>query len=697
MSRIALLLLSSTLLAQPPEPPLAKPIASYDITAVLDAKTHTVTGHETVTWLNDSLDSVSSLQFHLYMNAFRNSRSTFFKESGGQLRGDQFKGDDWGWIRVNSMRLEGSADLTSAIRFIAPDDGNAEDRTVIEVPLPQSVRPGQSIRLTIDFTTRLPMIFARTGFHGDFHLVGQWFPKLGVWETAGFRYSTRGAWNCHQFHANSEFFANFGDYKVELTVPSRFVVGATGEQVRRVDSTSNQTSTYTFQQRSVTDFAWTAQPGFLREERLFAADKETSFDDISAAARLHGISSDDARLSDVKMIALVQPEHREQIDRHFNGLRAALKWFGLYYGRYPYKTITVVDPPYGAGGAGGMEYPTFITAGTMYHLPPDALTLEMVTVHEFGHQFWMELVASNEFEESWLDEGFNTYSTGKIMDKVFGPSSLPIQVFDMNLWSLLKLPRITQESMDRAGHVSSPRRDDLVRRAWEYYDSSSYSLNSYMRTGVTLRTLEGLLGTPTMDRVMRAYHQRWRFRHPTSRDFQAVVNEVSGRNMDWFFDEFVFGNRALDYAVASVTCVRQRTPMGLFDKDSALSMVSRKDAEARDKKLDKDRSFKPDYLSTVKIARLGDAAAPVEIEIRFTDGHLERRQWDGAYRWAKFTFQRKAEVESVLIDPARKLQLDVSYANNSWKKKYNAPLSAHWGANVLFWLQNLLLTLTSIA
>lgn len=697
MLRFAPLLLCFALFAQTPESPQAKPIASYDITAVLDAKTHTVTGHETVTWVNDSNDSVPTLQFHLYINAFRNSRSTFFKESGGQLRGDRFKGDDWGWIRVNSMRLEEGPDLTSAIKFIAPDDGNTEDRTVIEVPLPQSVRPGQTIKINIDFTTKLPMIFARTGFHGDFHLVGQWFPKLGVWETAGFRYSTRGAWNCHQFHANSEFFANFGDYRVELTVPSRYVVGATGEQVRRLDNAANQTSTYTFEQRSVTDFAWTAQPGFLRVERLFTADKETSVADLSEAARIHGLPAGDIRLSDVKMIALVQPEHREQIERHFNGLRAGLKWFGLYYGHYPYKTITVVDPPYGAGGAGGMEYPTFITAGTSYHLPPDALTLEMVTVHEFGHQFWMELVASNEFEESWLDEGFNTYSTGRIMDKVFGPSTMPIQVFGLNLWTFFDLPRVTQASLDRAAHVSTPRRDDLVRRAWEYYDGNSYGMNSYSRTGVTLRTLEGILGRDTMDRVMRTYYQRWRFRHPTSRDFQAVVNQVSGRNMDWFFDEFIFGSRVLDYAVASVESVRQRTPIGFFDKGSALSMVSRKDAEARDKKLDEDKSFKPDYQSTVKIARLGDAVVPVEIEIRFTDGHVERREWDGAYRWAKFTFLRKAEVESVQIDPRRKLPLDISYANNSWKKDYNAPLSAHWGSNVLFWIQNLLLTLSSIA
>ncbi len=697
MLRIAALFAVAALGAQAQSAPFAKPIASYDIQAALDAKTHTITGQETLTWLNDSPDTVPTLRFHLYMNAFRNTQSTFFRESGGQLRGDKFKGDDWGWIKVRSMRIQGGADLTSAIRFIQPDDNNADDRTVIEVALPQPAKPGETLKLDIAFTTRLPMIFARTGFHGDHHLVGQWFPKIGVWETAGFRYSTAGAWNCHQFHANSEFFANYGDYRVHLTVPTNYVVGATGEQTRRADDKGKGTTTYTFEQRSVTDFAWTAQPTYLREERLFQADRETTAAEVAAAAKLHGIPESDVRLSDVRMIALVQPEHREQMERHFRSLRAALKGFGLAYGRYPYKTITVVDPPYGAGGAGGMEYPTFITAGTSYHLPEDSLLLEMVTVHEFGHQFWMQLVASNEFEESWLDEGFNTYSTGAIMDRVFGPSTLPLMFWGRNLWSVLRLPRLTQEIADRAVHNITPVRDDLVRSAWEYYDSSSYSASSYSRTGVALRTLEALLGKDTMDRVMRVYHQRWRFHHPTSRDFQKVVNEVSGRNMDWFFDQFVFGSRKLDYAVSSVVCDRVNTARGFLGAEDALKLVTRKAADEADGKLDKERNFKPEYASTVKLERRGDAIAPVEVEIRFTDGFVHRSTWDGVYRWQKLKFQRRAEVESVVIDPQRKYQLDLSYANNSWRKAYNSQLSASWGSAFLFWFQNLLLTLTAIA
>ena len=144
-------------------------------------------------------------------------------------------------------------------------------------------------------------------------------------------------------------------------------------------------------------------------------------------ARLLGVSAAELKLKPVRMILLIQPEHRSQTDRHFRAITNALKWFGLWYGAYPYETITIVDPPYGAGGAGGMEYPTLITGGTVLRVAEHEATPEEVVVHEFGHQYWYGMVGSNEFEESWLDEGLNTYSTGKLIDQVYAPLYLPFR------------------------------------------------------------------------------------------------------------------------------------------------------------------------------------------------------------------------------------------------------------------------------
>jgi hypothetical protein len=675
-----------------------KAIASYDIKAALDTTTHIITGSEVLTWLNDSRDTVPALQFHLYMNAFKNEKSTFMRESGGgQLRGDRFKGKEWGWIDVKRMQIAGGADLTKSIRFIQPDDGNKDDQTVIEVPLPQPVKPGETLRVEIDFVTKMPTVFARTGFHGNFYLVGQWFPKLGVWETAGFRYSQKGAWNCHQFHAHSEFFANFGNYRAELTAPKGWVIGATGGvPVKVIDDVARKTSTYTFEQENVTDFAWTVQPNFIRRERTFVADTEAPRAEVRKVARLHGITEDEARLSDVRMIALVQPEHSEQVERHLDALRAALKGFGLRYGRYPFKTITVVDPPYGGGGAGGMEYPTFITAGTSWRSPSDFHGLEEVTVHEFGHQFWMQLVANNEFEESWLDEGFNTYSTTLVMEEAYGPTALPAQLFGVQLAGWLGLPKLRGHSINRAAFLAAPAVDDMVRRAWEYFNSNSYGVNSYMKPGTVLRTLENILGADTMARVMRTYHQRWRFGHPTSHDFLKLVNEAAGRDMTEFFDQFIFGNKLLDYSVRSVATREVKTFAGVFDEAGKRLTVAREDAEKRDREADKkDSKRKKLYESTVKVFREQDGVMPVELEVHFKDGSVEKRTWDGRYRWAKFEFLKPSEVDWVEIDPARKYRIDVNWTNNSWQSKPQPELTAAWSSRILFWMQNLLLMMSA--
>jgi hypothetical protein len=682
------------LAAFPVNAAMSKHIASYDIKARLDPDKKTIDGSETIAWFNDSPDTVTTLRFHLYMNAFKNENSTFMKESGGQLRGDKADKTDWGWVDVKSMRMPG-VDLTKNIRFIHPDDDNVDDQSVIEVTLPQPVKPGETVHINVDFVTKLPKVFARTGYRGDFYLAGQWFPKLGVWEKAGFRYSTQGAWNCHQFHANSEFFANFGAYRVDLTIPSRFVVGSTGEMTHKVQN--GDLVTYTFNQEDVTDFAWTAQPTYIREERMFEAAKETTPDEIAAVARLHGISPDEARLTDVKMIALLQPEHREQMDRHFLALRNAIKYFGLYYGHYPYKTITVVDPPNGGGGAGGMEYPTFITAGTLWRAAPGTEVPEMVVVHEFGHQFWMELVANNEFEESWLDEGFNTYSTAKVLETAYGPTGIPAGNLGINLSRWLQFPWMHQDSIDRSTYLQDPVIDDLVRNSWSYYNGGSYSLNSYSRTGITLRTLENILGADTMARVMRVYHQTWRFNHPTSRDFQKAVNQVSGRDMDWFFNQFVFGNKLLDYRVGSVTSNRVFAKRGVFDTPSGRVTINQKQADETDKKSGKDNNPQKMYLGTVKIVREGDAVVPVDIVIKFKNGALEKRQWDGQYRWVKYTFLKDTEIASVEVDPERKYLLDVSFGNNSYIEEFQAPVVMKWSSTLMFWFQNALLWAGSIA
>jgi peptidase M1-like protein len=689
-------------------------IASYkmEVKLKLDERSHPkdLEGREKLTWVNDSPDIINDLQFHLYLNAFKNEKSTFIKESGGQLRGDRMQAGEWGWIDVKEMKIVGGEDLTSKIEFIHPDDDNADDQTVIRVPLAKPINPGEKITLDIKFTAKLPRVFARTGYWGQFALVGQWFPKIGVWESVGERRRTVAGWNCHQFHAFSEFYADFGDYEVTITVPRAYKgkIGATG----KLDSESENkdgTINYTFSQSNVHDFVWTVDPNYLVVTRQFNADQQVEEAEIKEWSRRLDLNEEQIKLKDVAVTLLIQPEHRSQIDRHFAAAFNAIKYFGLWYGKYPYATLTIVDPPYNADGASGMEYPTFITAGTSWWPGLDQ-NPEGVIVHEFGHQYWQGMVASNEFEESWLDEGFNTYSTARVLKKAYGPDLLPIRIAGIPLFYLpVEIPHPYE---DRLLTLRGKFDDPILTPAWKFYDVTSYGLNSYPRTGLVMNTLEGYLGEQLMARVMREYHQKWRYRHPASQDFFDTVNAVTRQDLSWFFNQFVKGVATLDYEVAEVKSARSGTAEGIYDKDGQKSEVK------ADKRLENSGS----YETEVAVRRIGEAYFPYELLLKFRDGNKifakpialregmieyqfedtrtgrkSNDSWVISDRWKKFKFTTPSELEFAQLDPEEKILLDSNLLNNNKTTSVSGIGAAtRWSTGAMFWLQALLQLLSAL-
>ena len=181
VSLLLLAFLAATHAAAQSLPEKADQVVQYRISVSLDPATHQLKGTQTLTWRNPSAtDAVQDLQFHLYLNAFKNTKSTFMKESGGQLRGDEMAKDGWGWIDITSITTASGADLKPSLAFIQPDDGNKDDQTVVTAALPEPVPPGGSVTLDIAFTSKLPQVFARTGYKDDFYLVGQWFQQVDV-------------------------------------------------------------------------------------------------------------------------------------------------------------------------------------------------------------------------------------------------------------------------------------------------------------------------------------------------------------------------------------------------------------------------------------------------------------------------------------------------------------------------------------
>jgi hypothetical protein len=691
---------------------IENPIVHYKMAARLDPATRVVKGHYTLVWKNHTTDTIPDLYFHLYLNAFKNLDSTFMQEGMISRRRERLREwkaspDEakWGWVDVDKIQIVNGADLTSSKSFVHPDDDNAADQTVMRVPLPQPIPPQGSIELAVDFTSKLPRALARTGYVDDYFLVAQWFPKIGVYEGPGDRGRAAGGWNCHQFHANTEFYADFGVYDVELTVPSRYVVGATGF-LRSQRENNDGTIIYNFYQEDVHDFAWTASPHFLKLTRTFDWGKEVRGDEIVTWTRTLGLPADQVALRDVQVILLLQPDHRGLEDRYFRAVFNALKYYGLWYGAYPYDTLTLVDPARNSH-TGGMEYPTFITGGTYFWPGEQSSDPEGVTVHEFGHQFWYGLVANNEFEEAFLDEGFNTYSTAKVMDVAYSPRCAYTRLFGMPVplfpWLRVQAPRFPFAGVggipvgaylscveeadivdERGDYLDDAKDDELVRNGWQYLIGASYRVNSYDRVAVTLRTLENYLGTETMARVMRTYHQRWRYRHPTLKDFIETVNEVSGRNMDWFFQQFFFSSNLADYAVTDIIRTPALGKAGVYDEGGKKVTYSEEAAhKAFEKSTDKH------YRTTVVVRRLGEAVAPVDVVVRFEDGGVAREHWDGQYRWTKFVYDKP--VASAVVDPRGKLALDANFTNNSRTAKQDNRGAAKWYVRWIFWLENLFL------
>ncbi|MFO7865348.1 MAG: M1 family metallopeptidase [Candidatus Aminicenantes bacterium] len=614
---------------------LSQQIADYHIDVKLIPEEKTILGNQILGWTNKTDTPVSELRFHLYLNAFKNNRTTFMKVSGGRHRGYKGSDEGWGFIEVKSIKLQEDQDLTPTLEYIQPDDGNEYDQTVMQVWLPGPVMPGESIALHIEFMAKLPRVFARSGYFDDFYMVAQWFPKIGVYEN--------GEWNCHQYHRNSEFYADFATYEVDITLPQKFVVGATGKRIHETENPDG-TKTLTYYQEDVHDFVWAACPDFVEFRESFSLKNPEVKSEI---------------------ILLIHKSHVHHKDRYLESLKNALVFYSRNYGPYPYETITLVDPAPGAAGAGGMEYPTLFTGGTMAWLPQGLRMLEMVTVHEFGHQFWYGIVANNEFEEAWLDEGINSYSEIKAMTEYYGEKTSMVD------WKGIK---IGDSALQRFRVLSGPHVDPILKNSWEFISGNSYSTNVYSKAALMLLTLENHLGEDVMSRIMKTYFERWSFKHPQSDDFIAVAEEVSGLDLSWFFDQFLKKPGTLDYAVDSISCREVKEPEGLFDENH----IRHDDYGSQ--------SGEKIYRSEVVVVRKGEWSFPQDIHIRFENDDIIHEQWEGKSKWKRFVYQKPVKIHSAHIDPERKVLLDINFTNNSQRLQPHTltPLKYALGAMLEF-------------
>jgi hypothetical protein len=638
------------------EPTLSDRVVAYRISARLDPDKHTIEGRQQLTWRNRSAVPVRAVYLHLYLNAFAGQGSTFMTEKrtlGFGFRSDiATKDGDWGRIDLTRVEQQGAR---VPWHFVQPDGGPATDRTVVRLDLPRAVPPGASTTLDIDFFDQLPRVVARTGHVGTFHLVGQWFPKIAVLELPGERGATAPRWNAHEMHLHSEFYADYGSYDVRIDVPEGVTVGATGT-LAEPPVVANGRVLHRYTQDDVHDFAWTA-------------DKRTA-KPLEATWRNPAIPGS----PDVQVRVLFPPEYASNAQPVLQATLDSLTYFSRTLGPYPYRSVTAVIPPFNAGEAGGMEYPTFFTASAYRNLQPRTLAsygLDFVTIHEFGHGYFYGILGSNEFEEPFLDEGLNEFWNLRMVRE-------RRQRIDLTTPWLRRLgvaPSIDAFDAERLGASLRDPADGLGRNSWDRLSTASYG-SVYARTATAMRDFETRIGREALEKAFQAYYARWKFRHPSTADLRDALAESTGKPevVDALFAQHVVAATPVDDRIESFKSEEELPQTGGQLVDGRWTVVTEEQngeriAAARKAWRKAHPNAKPDdpgpfpYRTTVTLRRKGLAQAQTLV-VKFADRTSETVTWNDGERWARYSWVKPAKATAAQLDPEGLYAMDGSLLDN---------------------------------
>jgi hypothetical protein len=584
----------------------ADDVVDYTLSAVLDVPAHTLRGDGTIVWRNRSSVPVRELWLHLYLNAFKNERTAFLRAPVTSGRGIAPVAD-WGYIDMKKLaaREFDAADLWPGADKTSP--GDPEDETDIRVPLPREVAPGATLTLDVAWEARMPSVVERTGYWNDFYMVAQWFPKIA-------RLEPNGTWRHFPFYHLTEFYSDFGTYDVTIDVPAGTVVGATGS---RVSATSDKgRDVYRYRQADVHDFAWTAWRSF-REK---TADVEG-----------------------VHVRVLYPPGYDADADREIAAASFCLRYFGDRYGRYPYPVLTLVHPPHAATEAGGMEYPTLITTGGAWYSPNFVRDVESVTIHEFGHQYFYGLVATDEQRYPFLDEGLNSFAEADALGAEFGPGS----AFDfMGL-------RVGLDVLYRTISAGAAPNEPVAQPAQAFATGADYGELVYGRTATILATFARVYGKEALMQTLGRYTRRYRFEHPSLDDFVATMKEGLGPAAAANLETALLHKGTVDYVAANAASTPEGAPAGIFDRGGKRETV------------EQGRSSGSSFQGWALVMRHGTLRFPVDIELRGADGSVELAHWDGEGDFTRIAYHGSSALDRVIVDPAARVLLDDDLTNNA--------------------------------
>ncbi len=572
-------------------------VVAYTLSAELVPDTHAVRGSGTMVWRNTSRVATDRLYVHLYLNAFKNGRTVFWRDPMSDFRGDPIDGP--GRIDVErffARELE---------KELWPQDpttpGDPEDATDIEVPLPRPIEPGESLTIDMAWTSHLPTVTIRTGYAGSFHMVGQWFPKVA-------RLEPDGTWAHFPFHRLSEFYADYGSYDVTVTAPEAFTIGAVGTAVSQGPAAAAKSAE--------------GAEGPARKAWRFTA---TDVHDFAFAAWDRFRSLEETTADGVKVTCLFPEGYEASARAEIAAVKFGLGYMGAAFGRYPYKTLTIVHPPPAAIEAGGMEYPSLITTGGSWRRGPiEERSLEILTLHELAHQWFYGLVGSNEHASPFLDEGLTSYAEMDACEAMW-PDASAAEAFGIRLG----LPAVYRAgALEATGHgsVSDPAR--------AFVSGGDYGALVYSRTAAALRSIGNVYGEDALRRTIGVYARRYRFAHPTPDDFFVAIRDGLGAEAAEALRVALTEPSTVDY-VADVVFSEPRTDGKVGQAGYAL------------------------------VRRLGTIRLPVDVLLIAEDGTTKTVRWDAGRAAERIPYEGDAPLVAAVIDPEHRVLLDEDLTNNA--------------------------------
>lgn len=486
---------------------------SYDISAQLNDKAKTISGNETIKYTNKSPEVLNFIWFHVWPNAYKNRNTALFKQiDADETRKSKERDAEAGWIDGLDFKVNGTKASVTA-------HSNPDYIDVIKLNLPKPLQPGETITITTPFTVKLPSFFSRSGHADGQFMVTQWYPKPAVYDKDG--------WHEFPYLDMGEYYADYADYNVNITLPSDYIVGATGvlqtkseaEQYKSIGakntanksaapalykptSAGNKTLSYTA--GNVVDFAWFADKNMV-------------------------IQYDTIQLNNKIVDAFTYYHNKENTiwNTSIDYVKDATRKYSNWIGQYEYPTVQAFEGPKN-NASGGMEYP-MITLITQPDAKPESL--DGVITHEVGHNWFMGMLGSNERAHTWQDEGLNTYYQFRYEADKYRANSmagdlppelraLPADQFQMRLYRFMS-------QMPMATAIDIPAAD--------FKNSEDYALTSYVKAALWLYKLEAMVGRDGVDKAFQQYFKDWNGKHPTPKDMQNSFEKALARNLDDFF------------------------------------------------------------------------------------------------------------------------------------------------------------------